>query len=274
MIKTRSFLKWVGGKYSCLDKILAHFPLANRLIEPFSGSGVIFMNTDYPEHVLAEDNEDLINLFNQIKIGGDDFISYCQKYFCDENISPENYYKLRDKFNARPKPRERAALFLYLNRHGFNGLCRFNGSGAYNVPIGRFKKIRFPLEEMRIFHKKSQKVTLIHADFRITFAKAKAGDLIYCDPPYAPIEQTSNFSSYTSNSFTEQDQIDLATLANQYTSLGVTTIISNHDTYFTRDIYNGSRIFSFNVSRSVNRDVSGRKPVREVLAIFIPTKIK
>ena len=161
-------------------------------------------------------------------------------------------------------------MFLYLNRHGYNGLCRYNQKGIYNVPFGRYKKPYFPHAEMLCFHQKSQNTTFLHGDFRHTFSKAKPGDLIYCDPPYAPLQQISNFSSYTNKKFGEQEQIDLAELAIHAVSRGITVVISNHDTAFTRHHYRFSEIKSFPVRRSISCNPENRIAVQELLAIFRP----
>lgn len=267
-MKIRPFLKWAGSKYSSLDAILSSFPNAERLIEPFAGSAVISLNTDFDSYILGEENKDIINIFQHLQQEGDCFINYCEAYFCKENNTPEQYYFFRNQFNSSTHLKERAALFLYLNRHGYNGLCRYNQKGIYNVPFGRYVKPYFPRLEMKHFHIKSQNAELTNADFRVTFAKAKKGDVIYCDPPYVPIAQKSNFSSYTQNQFGEEEQILLANLAVDCASRGITVIISNHDTAFTRYHYRHGKIKTFSVKRHISCQVQNRKRVKELLAIF------
>lgn len=268
MTRTKPFLKWAGNKYRCLSHILDSLPMANRLIEPFTGSGAVYMNTDYPNYLLAESNLDLVNLFRYLQLEGEAFIAYCQTFFCPLNNSADQYYLLREKFNTDTTPRERSALFLYLNRHGYNGLCRYNQKGIYNVPFGSYKKPYFPEKEMLCFYQKSQRTIFMHSDFRLTFLKAKPGDLIYCDPPYVPLKQSSNFSSYTEKKFGEEEQILLAQLAIESANQGITVIISNHDTDFTRDHYQHSKIISFPVRRSISCNPKNRVAVQELLAIF------
>lgn len=268
MIKTKPFLKWAGNKYRCLDHILDSLPKATRLIEPFTGSAAVFINTEYPSTLLAEENKDLVNLFLCLQQEGEPFIHYCKSFFSKKNNQVDQYYLLREQFNRCTTIRRRAALFLYLNRHGYNGLCRYNQSGVYNVPFGQYKIPYFPLREMLHFYQKSQQATFIHSDFRETFAKAKPGDLIYCDPPYAPLNQSSNFSAYTNKKFGEKEQIILAELATDAARRGITVIISNHDTAFTRYHYRNSEIKSFPVRRSISCHAQNRLPAQELLAIF------
>lgn len=270
MTKIRPLLKWAGNKYHCLEQIIPVLPPATRLIEPFAGSSVVFMNTAYAQTLLAEDNRDLIGLYQRIQTEGEGFIRYCHRWFVQKNNQAERYYQFREEFNQARPSRRKAALFLYLNRHGYNGLCRYNASGGYNVPFGRYLKPYFPHQEMQIFHQKSQQMTLLHADFRTTFELAKPNDVIYCDPPYVPIQQSSNFSAYTGKKFTELDQLALVDCAIRAAKAGATVIVSNHDTLWTREHYCAAEILSFPVRRLINCKSSQRLPAQELLAIFRP----
>lgn len=267
--KNRPFLKWAGNKYRYLERIHAILPDSTRLIEPFAGSAALFMNSNYPSYLLAEENIDLINLYQHIKQEGDQFIQFCAQYFTDQYNNPTNYYQFRDRFNQTSKTRLQAALFLYLNRHGYNGLCRYNHSGGFNVPFGRYKKPYFPFREMQHFHQKSVDAQFLHADFRETFKQAKSGDVIYCDPPYVPLSVSASFAAYTNKGFNETDQLDLAKLALEYSTKGITTIISNHDTAFTREHYQSAQIYSFPVKRTISCKGQQRNNVQELLAVFV-----
>lgn len=268
MTKIRPFLKWAGSKYNCLDQVINSLPSGKRLIEPFSGSGVIFMNTNYPSYLLAEGNSDLIQLFTTLQKKGELFINYCSRYFQPEMNCKEKYYELREEFNKLNHSQKKSAMFLYLNRHGYNGLCRYNSKGIYNVPFGLYSKPYFPLKEMLLFHKKSIQAQFIHNDFRKTFELAEKGDVIYCDPPYVPISEHTKPLPYTQTRFSDEDQIELAELARATASRGIPVIISNHDTAFTRKQYQEAEINSFSVSRWINCQSSLRQPVKELIAVF------
>lgn len=244
------------------------FPEANRLVEPFTGSGAVFHNTDYPAYLLAEGNKDLVQLFQQLQLQQESFISYCKSFFKPTNNESERYYELREQFNQCTNPRRRSALFLYLNRHGYNGLCRYNLKGIYNVPFGRYVKPYFPEKEMRFFYQKSTCATFIHSDFQKTILRATPGDLVYCDPPYSPLIQGSNFSAYTHKKFGVQEHKILADLAKDAAGRDITVIISNHDTAFTRALYQGAEFHSFGVKRFISCHTENRLPVTELLAIF------
>ena len=270
-VNIRSPLKWAGGKKRVVDDIQSILPKKGkkRLIEPFVGGGSVFLNIDFDDYLLVDMNKDLIALFNIIKHRSDEFIQDAQKYFSPENNLPEKYYQLRKQFNETQNTYLRSVLFLYLNRHGYNGLCRYNKSGGYNVPFGRYKHPYFPEAEITYFAQKAQKATFIQGDFEAAFAQIKTGDVIYCDPPYSPINRTSNFTAYAGNAFTDEDQQRLVTCAEAAKRKGVPTVISNHYVAFTKTLYkNANKKALFQVRRTISRKGSGRIKVEEILALY------
>jgi DNA adenine methylase len=264
----KPFLKWAGSKYKIIDKIRQSLPSGNRLIEPFVGSGAVFLNTDYPEYLVADTNADLINLYACIKSQGFDFIEYAKQLFVAENNQPESFYRLRQEFNETTSLERKSALFIYLNRHCFNGLCRYNSKNQFNVPFGRYTSPTFPEQEIIDFFHKSQSVEFQVAEFTHTMLQAKSGDIVYCDPPYAPLVQTSNFTSYTKNEFTLDCQKELSDLALKLMDRKICVVISNHDTEFTRSIYQSADINFFDVQRFISSKASTRTKAPELLAIF------
>lgn len=267
----RSALKWAGGKKKVVNEIASLLPIKGkkRLVEPFVGGGSVFLNLEFDEYLLVDMNKDLINLFNIIKTQSTEFIADSQKFFCEENNLPEKYYDIRRQFNLSQDPYERSLLFLYLNRHGYNGLCRYNKSGGYNVPFGRYKHPYFPLEELQYFSKKAQKATFVQGDFETAFSQLKSDDVVYCDPPYSPINPTSNFTAYAGNSFTDEDQKRLVTCAEIAKRKKIPTLISNHYVDFTRELYQGaSKKKLFQVQRTISQKGKGRIKVKEILALY------
>jgi DNA adenine methylase len=264
----RPFLKWAGNKYAVLRHILPVLPEGKRLIEPFAGSAAVFLNTHYPTALLGDVNPDLINLYTVVQNETDDFIAHCRALFVPEYNQPEAYYALRKEFNADCTHGRRAALFLYLNRHGYNGLCRYNAKGGYNVPFGRYKKPYFPEAEIQSFYKRAARAQCMVSSFRILLEQASKGDVVYCDPPYIPLSATANFTSYAAEAFGSTEQEALTALARKAAARGAVVIISNHDTLWTRELYRGARIIPFEVQRYISRDGENRKKAKELLAIF------
>ncbi|WP_040523384.1 Dam family site-specific DNA-(adenine-N6)-methyltransferase [Aliiglaciecola lipolytica] len=267
--KNRAFLKWAGGKYGLIDEICQRLPEGNKLIEPFVGAGSVFLNTDFPQYILNDINPDLINLYNIVKSQSEYFIQEAEKLFCAANNQPLRFYELRKEFNQSNDVFYKSLLFLYLNRHGYNGLCRYNLSGGFNVPFGKYKAPYFPKNELYYFAEKSQKAMFTCESFQNSFARARKGNVIYSDPPYAPISLTSNFTQYAKNGFSLDEQLLLAKLAKHNADKkSVSVLISNHDTRFTRDIYSEADITSLMVSRTISQKGDQRVKVGELLALY------
>lgn len=264
----KPFLKWAGNKYAIIGRVRSMLPRGRRLVEPFAGSCAVFLNTDYSEALIADRNADLISLYNILKTEGSPFIEYCQTLFTPENNQEAVYYMLREDFNHTQDERYKAALFLYFNRHGYNGLCRYNAKGIFNVPFGRYLKPYFPAREMQAFYVKAQRAEFRVADFRVIMKSARAGDVVYCDPPYVPLSPTSNFVGYHTYGFGALEQQALAHMAETLAARGIPVVISNHDTEFTHKAYQKARCENFLVQRFISSNGSNRTKAKELLALF------
>lgn len=264
----KPFLKWAGNKYKIVARIKELLPPGQRLVEPFVGSAALFLNTDYPAYLLTDANADLINLYRHLQTEGQDFIEYCRPFFTPENNQKERYYQLRHEFNTTENGRLKSALFLYMNKHGYNGLCRYNGKGGFNVPFGLYKRPYFPETEMRHFQQKAQQATFQQASFASVMAACQPGDIVYCDPPYVPLSSTANFTSYSTNGFGWAEQTELVHQAEQLARRGIPVIISNHDTVAVRQAYEQAEIESFEVRRFISCNGSKRNKTAEILALF------
>ncbi len=271
--KQRAFLKWAGGKYRLTDEIYRHLPKKACLVEPFVGAGSVFLNTRFERYLLADINPDLINLFNIIKQDVETYIQHTKTLFEQEQANTAVfYYERRKEFNQSTDVFRRAVLFLYLNRFGFNGLCRYNKKNEYNVPFGEYKTHYFPEKELRFFAEKAQHATFICADFHQTFRYLTDNPddyVVYCDPPYAPLEQESNFTAYAGGGFSLEQQIALAEYARKAQQANIPVLISNHDTDFTRKIYHGADIKHFKVQRQISQSIHSRVKVSELFALFL-----
>ncbi len=269
MKKNRAFLKWAGGKYSLMDEIKQQLPKGDCLIEPFVGAGSVFLNTNYRHYILADINNDLINLYNTVKKQPIRFIEDCRQLFNIKYNNESHYYILREQFNRSTDSYERSVLFLYLNRHCYNGLCRYNLRGEFNVPFGRYKRPYFPEQEILFFAKKSKKAIFICSSYEKVFNLAEKGHVIYCDPPYAPLSITANFTAYHTNNFNLTDQQNLAELASTLAKdKKIPVLISNHNTESTRLWYSQAKLHIINARRTISSKAAGRKSVSEILALY------
>lgn len=276
MSKLRSPLKYAGGKFEQVELIAKHLPKGKRLIEPFVGGGSVFLNTDYPAYLLADSNQDLINLFLVLQRDGDDFTDYAESYFSRMSNSEERYYQWRELFNEDSTGSDdvlKAALFLYLNRHGYNGLTRYNADGDFNVPFGRYKQVYFPREELLAFHRKANEraVEFYCVDFLDVMDEAKDCDAVYCDPPYIPLTESASFTAYSGKPFGWLEHVRLAEAARIVSrERGATVLINNHATSEVNRLYRetGAKLYFATVKRSISCKAHHRQGVREVLAVY------
>lgn len=268
----RSFLKWAGGKAKIAHKISSVLPKARVLVEPFVGGGSVFLNTDYEHYILSDVNPDLISLYRMLDyVGATTFINDLKTHlFTAVQNTPEQYFRWRDEFNTTSDIYRKALLFVYLNRHGFNGLCRYNKSGLFNVSFGSYKAPYLPEAEIRAFANKLSRVELRCCSFVSAFEFATADSVIYCDPPYVPLSTTANFTSYSAEGFSAADQKKLAELAMAST---VPVVISNHDTPFTRSLYQSAAISAFDVQRNISQNGENRGKAKELIAVFEPGQL-
>jgi DNA adenine methylase len=259
----KPFLKWAGGKTKVFPKLQTHFDNSDVFVEPFCGSGAVWINTDYKKYIISDINKDLINLYKILKKEQASFIDYCYTFF-NEGNNQDCYYEYRKEFNSTSDIRKKSALFVYLNRHCFNGLCRYNSKGGFNVPHGKYKTVYFPRKEMEFFAKKSKKATFYCWGFDKVFEKAEKLNscIIYCDPPYIPISDTSDFTSYSKDGFGMDKQNQLYDYAIKSKHK---VVLSNSNK--AKELYSGLKIFEIDVRRSISAKSDSREKVKEVIAI-------
>jgi DNA adenine methylase len=269
VIYSSPFLKWAGGKRKLVDVIAKSLADGDRLVEPFVGSGAVFMGTNYRKYLLCDTNADLIGLFNNLKNNTEKLLAETEILFSGKYKTEEAFYELRERFNTlEAEDIKKSALFVYLNKHAFNGLCRYNNKGYFNVPFGKYTNPKLPIKEMLIFAKKAQIAEFKCLDFKETFKLVKKGDVVYADPPYVPISATSSFTTYAKENFKLEAQNALADEANKAKANGIRVVISNSDQSITREMYKNAEIESIDVMRSISSKGSTRGKVKELIAIF------
>lgn len=270
----KPFLKWAGGKSRLVSTIEPHLQ-GERLIEPFAGSCALFLGSQFPRAILADVNGDLIALYQHLQgPQGGAFIDRAETLFTAEHNTEEGYKALRARFNALTiGDPERASIFVYLNRHAFNGLCRYNASGGFNVPYARPKAPGFPRPAMEAFIARTQGCVFACQGFDATIAEARAGDAVYADPPYVPLSATASFAGYATGGFAWEDHERLAKAAAAARDRGALVAISNHVTPEIVALYEslgGDCSVQFGVQRTVSARSESRTKAPEMLAIFRP----
>ncbi|EBG5756957.1 Dam family site-specific DNA-(adenine-N6)-methyltransferase [Salmonella enterica subsp. enterica serovar Heidelberg] len=263
------FLKWAGGKYSMLPDLYQIIPAGMRLIEPFVGGGSVFLNSDkHACFLLADVNTDLINLYQMLAVVPDTVIRHARVMF-DRLNDAESYMALREEFNAQVMDGpERAAAFLFLNRHCFNGLIRYNSNNQFNVGWGKYPSPYFPEEEIRAFTEMAHNCVFMAAGFRQTLALAGEGDVVYCDPPYEPMPGTAGFTSYASGGFSWDSQVALAESCVAAHQRGAKVFISNSTAPRVIELYerHGFTLHRVNARRSISSKGSTRETANDIVA--------
>ena len=259
------FVKWAGGKRQLLDRISERLPQTyNNYFEPFIGGGAVLFELQPERAVINDINASLINAYRVIANNPNEFIEKVHEL--DSNIGDngkEYYYSLREHYNDKLMKEEYdvelASLFVFLNKHCFNGLYRVNGKGLFNVPYNNSKKES--IDEVAIFNVSEylKKVTILHGDFEAACRDAKEGDFVFFDSPYAPLNPTS-FESYTKEGFDVESHERLAKLFDELTKKGCYCMLTNHNTEFINKLYSnkGYRMDVVSVKRMINSDASKR----------------
>ena len=263
----KPIIKWVGGKRQLLPSILERIPKTfNQYFEPFIGGGALFFELNKKGSTISDYNKDLINLYKIVKNNPIELIEDLQKHI----NSSEYYYKIRELDRTEDfsslSPIEKASRLIFLNKTCFNGLYRVNKKGQFNVPYGKYKNPQW-IDEENILKASElfKKTKILNGDFEIIKPLIKKGDFIYLDPPYVPLNNTSNFTSYTDNGFSLEDQLRLKKFCDYIDSIGAYFLLSNSYTDFIIQNYKKYKIEAIMAKRSINAKGDKRGKVKEVL---------
>lgn len=272
-------LKWAGGKSKLLPKLKAVFePERKILVEPFVGSAVVFLNTDFDEYVLGDINPDLINFYTHVCDEPEKVIELARPLF-ENGASKEAFVANSDRFNSLPQGSvERSALFLYLNKFGFNGLCRYNRAGKFNVSFGKYtdpqRAPKLAESDILAFAEmaKRKKVKWVCGDFQETLSNVTdpSRTVVYLDPPYCPIESKASFTKYAPEDFGIREHLSLSLRITEMFKDGVQVIMSNSDTITTSTLYETFTAvqYKFEARRSISCLGGARGPARELLLVW------
>lgn len=259
------FVKWAGGKRQLLSQIRDRMPKEyNNYYEPFIGGGAVLFEL-LPEQAIINDiNMALINAYRQICDNPELFINEVQRLDSEMwEDGKQYYYSLRERYNDKLMQEELdvelAALFVFINKHCFNGLYRVNGKGLFNVPYNNSRKESIDEDAIREISLYLKNVEILEGDFQTACAKAKKGDFVFIDSPYAPLNPTS-FESYTKEGFDIESHKRLADLYDELTERGCYCMLTNHNTELINELYGnkGYRLDVVDVKRLINSDPSKR----------------
>lgn len=273
-------------------------PHFDQYFEPCLGSGALFFDLaasrDIELHTawLTDLNRDLLGCYCAVGTHADAVIAALADHERQHRASPqEHFYRVRDAlfnpqrselFSASPSaaiedyPPALAAMFIYLNRTGFNGLFRLNSRSQFNVPAGRYANPRIcDTENLRAVAAiiGGPGVKIRYGGFELALEHAKRHDLLYFDPPYAPVSDTANFTSYTASRFSSEDQQRLQQAVIELAGRGCHVIVSNSTAPLIKELYEtdraarsaGLRTYRVPARRAINSKASRRGDVAEYI---------
>jgi DNA adenine methylase len=273
--KIQPFVKWVGGKRGLLSQIIPLLPKKfNNYFEPFVGGGALFFELqkegllEGKKIYLFDINRELINAYTVIKKSPKRLIKSLENL--KKQHSKEFYYEIRardreDDF-LKSDTITRASRFIYLNKTCFNGLYRVNKKNQNNVPMGSYKNPN--ICDSDVIYSVSyalQNVTILNCSYKEVLKYANSRDLIYFDPPYYPLTETSSFTSYSEFEFLQKEQKELFEVFYKLAKRGCFVTHSNSDTEFINELYKEYNIKNIQANRFINSKGSGRGKISENL---------
>ena len=259
------FVKWAGGKRQLIPQIRERMPEKyNDYYEPFVGGGAVLFELQPANALINDINKALINTYNIICNEADAFLEAVNRL--DEEMWEDGkkyYYSVREHYNDKLMKSEYdvelAALFVFINKHCFNGLYRVNGKCLFNVPYNNSRRASADENVIREVSKYLKGVKIINGDFEEACKDAKKGDFVFIDSPYAPLNPTS-FESYTKEGFDIESHKRVAKLYDELTGRGCYCMLTNHNTELINELYGnkGYKIDVVSVKRMINSDASNR----------------
>lgn len=263
--------KWVGGKRQLLPMLHQYLPKQfKRYFEPFVGGGALLFDLAPAQATINDANGELMNVYQVIKDNQQALIEQLQRLAVQNSKDFYLHIRALDRSNVYETLTDvqKAARLLYMLRVDYNGMYRVNSHNQFNVPYGRQKNPTIVnVDNIMAVHDYfvSNDVEMCHGDFEDVVVSAQAGDLVYFDPPYVPLNPTSSFTSYTKDNFGDFEQKRLATCVRELDKRGVYVMLSNSDTHYVRDLYKDFHIHTVQAKRSVSANAKSRGNVTEVL---------
>jgi len=257
------FIKWAGGKRQLLAQIRERMPESfNNYYEPFVGGGAVIFDLLPTSAVINDINKALVNAYKQICNASGDFLKKLNEL--DEAMwedGKEYYYSLREHYNDKLMKEEfdveLAALFVFLNKHCFNGLYRVNSKGLFNVPYNNSIRQSCDFKNIQLLSEHLKSITILGGDFQVACQKAQKGDFVFIDSPYAPLNPTS-FEAYTKEGFDIESHKRLASIFKKLSDKGCYCILTNHNTDFINELYKDYNKKVVDVKRMINSNANNR----------------
>lgn len=285
--KARPFLKWAGGKSRVVSQLIELFPEKfNSYYEPFLGGGALYFRISPQSGRLNDLNCALIDTYTTLRDNPEALLKSLSKlqdqYRSLDTIDSKRRFYLvnRAEFNRLKKGSiKKSALFIFLNKTGFNGMYRENSSGQYNIPFGKQENpLICDIENLRRVSKVLKVIDITCTSYKDALAGASRGDLVYLDPPYYPISKTSNFTEYQAGGFSVKDQVELRDMFKTLDRKGCYVMMSNSACEEIKELYAGYNIYSVRVARAINSKAGKRGKIDEYVVtnynLYTPISIQ
>lgn len=269
----KPLLKWAGGKRQLNDALYSRIPgYFEKYFEPFLGGASFLVNLYnhgmIKSAVVSDLNPELINFYSVIKQCPSKFITRMEEMKLTND--KDTYYSNRARFNeivGNPDfSLERSILFIYLNKHSYNGLWRVNSSSKFNVPYGKYKTVKMiDSDNLYNFSAMLKDVQIESVDFEICVDSAEKNDFVYFDPPYQPLNKTSSFTGYTYQGFNFNEQLRLFNVFRSLTQREVKVMLSNSYSEEILELYSDFNIITVDARRYINSVGTGRTGAKELI---------
>jgi DNA adenine methylase len=295
----RPFLKWPGGKSQLIAQLDPLLPRelkqgsVRRYVEPFLGAGALFLHVAQHyrigEALLSDVNEELCLVWRVVQRDPEKLIVALERLrrrflAAAQAKRADAFYRLRNRYNAThtqfdhatysPAWVERAAQTVLLNKTCYNGLFRFNSKGEFNAPFGRYSNPSvFDPRNIRAVSSLLARATIVCGDFELCGPFVDERTFVYFDPPYRPLSSTASFTSYSKNSFGEDEQRRLGRFYRRLNDrTGARLMLSNSDPAntnpadrFFHELYKTFRIHHVQAGRAINSKAGRRGKITELV---------
>lgn len=258
------FLKWPGGKRWFIQRHMSELPTTfNRYFEPFMGSASVFFALRPDQATLSDQNAELVNLFNQMKVRHKQLHQALVEHA--KFHSEPYYYSVRS--NVPTDALNRAARTLYLNRSCFNGIYRVNMRGEFNVPKGSKEDVLLDTDNFSETARALRAARIVRGDFEKIIAQAQKGDLIFADPPYTVQHNNNGFINYNEKLFSWNDQQRLAKSLRHACERGAHVVATNANHASVVKLFKDHGFKTTPLSRfsSISGKGSSRKQYEEII---------
>ncbi len=262
---SKPFLKWAGGKGQLIDNLTARKPDDyNRYVELMVGGGALLFHLEPQSAIINDINPELINAYMQVKQAPANVWSELSSF----EQSPEAFYEIRGADRTEQfawwTAAKKAARTIYLNKLSYNGLYRVNSKGMFNAPHGK-RTVSFTPDFINDASRVLQNVEIHNLPYQGLLPHLRVNDWVYIDPPYMPLNETSNFTQYTSAGFSTQNHLELKEFCDTLSERGIKFLMSNSATDSVRELYGNYTTTTVMARRSINSVGSRRGPIPELL---------